>query len=91
MSLSASSLVRIASFSRGCSVESKPANFSRISSVVRPRALRKTVTDCLRLRSMRTPTWSRLSTSNSSHAPRLGMMRAVYTSLSVVFSIWRSK
>ena len=32
------------------------------------------MTDCLRLRSMRTPTWSRLSISNSSQAPRLGMI-----------------
>ena len=44
------------------------------------------MTDCLRLRSMRTPTWSRLSISNSSHAPRLGMMRAETMSLSEVLS-----
>ena len=76
MSLRASSFVRMASFSRVASMDAKPWNFSVISSLVRPRALRKTVTLCLRLRSMRTPTWSRLSISNSSQAPRLGMTRA---------------
>ena len=48
-----------------------------------PMALRKWVTDCLRLRSMRTPTVSRLSISNSSHAPREGMTFAPKVSLSV--------
>ena len=86
MSRSASSLERIVSFDSVSSIESKPANSARMSSLVRPRALRKTVTDCLRLRSMRTPTWSRLSISNSSHAPRLGMMRAETMSLSEVLS-----
>ena len=57
-------------------MDAKPWKCSRISSLVRPSAFRNTVTDCLRLRSMRTPTWSRLSISNSSQAPRLGMMRA---------------
>ena len=47
-----------------------------------PMALRKWVTDCLRLRSMRTPTASRLSISNSSHAPREGMIFAPKVSLS---------
>ena len=86
MSRSASSFERIVSFDSVSSIESKPANSARMSSLVRPRALRKTVTDCLRLRSMRTPTWSRLSISNSSHAPRLGMMRAETMSLSEVLS-----
>src|SRR5919204_5698118 len=40
---------------------------------------------------MRTPTVSRLSTSNSSHAPRLGMILTLYTSLSVVLSTDWSK
>ena len=44
-----------------------------------------------RLRSMRTPTVSFLSTSNSSHAPRLGMIFAMKTSLSVVLSSSRLK
>jgi hypothetical protein len=35
---------------------------------------------------MRTPTWSRLSISNSSQAPRLGMTRAETMSLSLVLS-----
>ncbi len=86
MSRSASSLVRIVSFSSVSSIEVKPANSFRMSSLVRPRAFRKTVTDCLRLRSMRTPTWSRLSISNSSQAPRDGMTRAETMSLSLVLS-----
>ena len=49
------------------------------------------MTDCLRLRSTRTPTASRLSISNSSQAPRLGMSLAVKTSLSDVLSRTRSK
>ena len=44
------------------------------------------MTDCLRFRSRRTPTWSRLSISNSSHAPRDGMIFAVKMSLSEVRS-----
>ncbi len=91
MSRSASSFVRIVSLDSVSSIDSKPANSFRISSEVSPRALRNTVTDCLRLRSMRTPTWSRLSISNSSHAPRLGMMRAETMSLSLVLSATRSK
>ena len=42
-----------------------------------PRARRNMVADCLRLRSMETTSWSRLSTSNSSHAPRAGMTWAL--------------
>ena len=56
-----------------------------------PSALRKTVTDCFRLRSTRTPTASRLSISNSSQAPREGMTFAVKMSLSEVLSGVRSK
>jgi hypothetical protein len=40
---------------------------------------------------MRTPTVSRLSTSNSSHAPRLGMILTLKTSLSVALSTLWSK
>ncbi len=79
------------SLSRVASMESYPENSSRISCSDMPRALRKTVTDCLRLRSTRTPTASRLSISNSSQAPRLGMSLAVKTSLSDVLSRTRSK
>ena len=56
-----------------------------------PSALSSTVAFCLRLRSTRTPTLSRLSISNSSQAPRLGMTLAVKTSLSDVLSAVRSK
>ena len=63
----------------------------RICASVQPRAFSSTVTDCLRLRSTRTPTMSRLSISNSSQAPRLGMTLAVKTSLSEVLSAVRSK
>ena len=44
------------------------------------------MTVCLRLRSRRTPTMSRLSISNSSQAPRDGMILAVKMSLSDVLS-----
>ena len=64
---------------------------SRISSAVMPRALSSTVTGCLRLRSTRTATRSFLSISNSSQAPRLGMILATKTSLSVALSTERSK
>ena len=56
-----------------------------------PSALSSTVTGWRRLRSMRTPTVSRLSTSNSSHAPRDGMILTEKTSLSVDLSIAVSK
>ena len=52
-------------------------NSSRICSSVQPSALSSTVTFCLRLRSRRTPTMSRLSISNSSQAPRDGISLAV--------------
>jgi hypothetical protein len=79
------------SFSRVAIIDSNSPNSSRICSAVQPSALRKTVTDCLRLRSIRTPTRSFLSTSNSSQAPRLGMIFEEKISLSEVFSIVRSK
>jgi len=69
----------------------KSAKISRISDSAMPRALRNTVTDCLRLRSTRTPTASRLSISNSSQAPREGMTFVEKTSLSEVLSATRSK
>ena len=52
---------------------SNPPNLSRILASSQPSAFSRTVTLCLRLRSMRTPTLSRLSISNSSQAPRLGI------------------
>ena len=57
---------------------------ARSSSSVSPKpsAFSSTVTGCLRLRSMRTYTTSRLSTSNSSHAPRLGITLASTISFS---------
>ena len=58
---------------------------------VQPMALSSTVTGCLRLRSRRTPTWSRLSTSSSNQAPREGMIFAEKISLSEVLSGVRSK
>jgi hypothetical protein len=64
---------------------------SRIASVVQPSAFSSTVTGWRRLRSIRTPTVSRLSTSNSSQAPRLGMTLTLKTSLSVVLSTLVSK
>ncbi|CPU65516.1 Uncharacterised protein [Mycobacteroides abscessus] len=79
------------SFSSVSSTDGKSANCSRISDSVRPSALSSTVTDCLRLRSTRTPTASRLSISNSSQAPRDGMIFAEKMSLSLVLSAARSK
>ena len=58
----------------------------RISAALNPRAFKKTVMCCRRLRSIRTPTVSFLSTSNSSQAPRDGMILAMKMSLSVVLS-----
>ena len=53
-------------------ISEKPKR-SVICSLVQPSAFSSTVTGWRRLRSMRTPTVARLSTSNSSHAPRPGM------------------
>ena len=57
---------------------------SRVSA--RPRARTSSVAGCLRLRSMRTDRMSRLSVSNSSHAPRLGMTFALNSVLSDALS-----
>ena len=73
MSSSASSWPAVWSFSRVARIDSYPPNLSRIFASSQPSAFSRTVTLCLRLRSMRTPTLSRLSISNSSHAPLLGM------------------
>src|SRR6266571_8064871 len=56
-----------------------------------PSALSSTVTDWRRLRSMRTPTVSRLSISNSSQAPRDGITLQENRSLSDVLSSVFSK
>ena len=77
MSSRASRWASVWSFSRVSIIDSYWPNSSRICSLVQPRALSSTVTFCLRLRSRRTPTMSRLSISNSSQAPRLGMTFAV--------------
>ena len=57
------------------SLPSSSTMSSRVSA--RPRARTSSVAGCLRLRSMRTDRMSRLSVSNSSHAPRLGMTLAL--------------
>ena len=84
-------MLAVWSFSRVWRIDSTSPNSSRICASLQPRALSSTVTDCLRLRSIRTPTRSRLSTSNSSQAPREGMIFAVKTSLSEILSTVRSK
>ena len=71
-------------------ISEKP-NRSLICSLLQPNALRKTVTAWRRLRSMRTPTVSRLSMSNSSHAPRLGITLTLCSSFSVDLSMVSSK
>src|SRR5881398_849967 len=71
MSSSASSWPAMWSFSSVVIISSDQPNRSRIRSLVQPIALSRTVTAWRRLRSMRTPTVSRLSMSNSSQAPRL--------------------
>jgi hypothetical protein len=71
-------------------ISEKP-NRSLICSLLQPNALRKTVTAWRRLRSMRTPTVSRLSMSNSSHAPRLGITLTLCSSFSVDLSMVPSK
>ena len=91
MSSRASSWVEVWSFSRVSRMDSYWPNSSRICASVQPRALSSTVTFCLRLRSRRTPTMSRLSISNSSHAPRLGIILQVKMSLSEVLSVVCSK
>ena len=77
MSSSASAWVSVWSFSRVARIEGALFVSLRISSLLQPSAFRKVVTYWRRLRSMRTPTVSFLSTSNSSHAPRPGMILAM--------------
>ena len=91
MSSSASSWVSTWSFSSVFWMDWALSNSARISSAVQPSAFSSTVTFWRRLRSMRTPTVSFLSTSNSSQAPRQGMTFAMKTSLSVVLSSSRAK
>ncbi len=91
MSSRASSCVSTWSFSSVFWIEGALSNSVRISSVVQPSAFSSTVTSWRRLRSMRTPTVSFLSTSNSSQAPRLGMIFAMKISLSEVLSSSRLK
>src|SRR3984957_13187663 len=91
MSNSASSVPRVLSFSSVASMISENPNRSMICSVVQPSALSSTVTGWRRLRSMRTPTVSRLSTSNSSQAPRPGMTLTLCSVFSVDLSMLSSK
>jgi hypothetical protein len=79
------------SFSRVASNTGDQEKCSRIRSASQPRAFSSTVTGWRRLRSMRTPMVSRLSTSNSSQAPRDGMTLAEKTSLPAVLSSALSK
>ena len=79
------------SFSSVVIISSDQPNFSRIRSADHPMALSRTVTACRRLRSIRTPTVSRLSMSNSSQAPRLGMTLTLERSRSEVLSGCLSK
>ena len=71
-------------------ISEKPKR-SVICSVVQPSAFSSTVTGWRRFRSMRTPTVSRLSTSNSSHAPRDGMTFTECSGRSVDLSMVSSK
>src|SRR5271167_3662660 len=91
MSSSASSVPAVLSFSSVDIMISEKPNRSRICSAVQPSALSSTVTGWRRLRSMRTPTVERLSTSNSSHAPRPGITLTLNTSTSDALSRVRSK
>src|ERR1700691_3624934 len=91
MSSSASSVPAVLSFSSVDIIISEKPNRSVICSFVQPNALSSTVTGCRRLRSMRTPTVSRLSTSNSSQAPRLGITLTLCSIFSVDLSMVASK
>lgn len=71
-------------------ISEKPKR-STICSLVQPSALSSTVTGWRRLRSIRTPTVSRLSTSNSSHAPRPGITLTLCSVFSVDLSMVSSK
>ena len=91
MSSSASSVPAVLSFSSVDIMISEKPNRSMICSLVQPSALSSTVTGWRRLRSMRTPTVSRLSTSNSSHAPRPGITLTLCSVFSVDLSMVSSK
>src|SRR4030095_11902231 len=67
-----SSWPAVCASSRVAAIAWSPPNRSRIFASSQPSAFSSTVTLCLRLRSIRTPTLSRLSISNSRQAPRLG-------------------
>ncbi|CPU16189.1 Uncharacterised protein [Mycobacteroides abscessus] len=79
------------SFSRVPIMISENPKRSTICSLVQPSAFSSTVTGWRRLRSMRTPTVSRLSTSNSSQAPRPGMTLTLCRVFSVDLSMLSSK
>ena len=79
------------SFSSVDIIISEKPNRSTICSVVHPNALSSTVTGWRRFRSIRTPTVSRLSTSNSSQAPRDGMTFTECSGRSVDLSMVWSK
>src|SRR5205807_9161288 len=81
----------VLSFSSVDIMISEKPNRSVICSLDQPSALSSTVTGWRRLRSIRTPTVSRLSTSNSSHAPRLGITLTLCSSFSVDLSMLSSK
>ena len=91
MSSSASSVPAFWSFSSVAIMISEKPNRSRICSLVQPSALSNVVTGWRRLRSIRTPTESRLSMSNSSHAPRPGITLTLCRVFSVDLSIDSSK
>ena len=78
--LSLSRVLRIDSY--GLPLVSRMRLSSSSSDSPKPSALSSIVTGCLRLRSMRTYTTSFLSTSNSSHAPRPGIILASTMSFS---------
>ncbi len=78
--LSLASVLRIESY--GSPFGSRMSESSSSSVSPKPSALSRTVTGCLRFRSTRTYTMSFLSTSNSSHAPRPGIILASTTSFS---------
>src|SRR6478752_7714040 len=91
MSNSASSVPAVLSFSSVPIMISEKPKRSTICSLLQPSALSSTVTGWRRLRSMRTPTVSRLSTSNSSHAPRPGITLTLCSVFSVDLSMVSSK
>src|SRR4029078_8207568 len=91
MSSSASSVPAVLSFSSVPIMISEKPKRSTICSLVQPSALSSTVTGWRRLRSMRTPTVSRLSTSNSSQATPPGITLTLCSVFSVDLSMVSSK